>query len=94
MCRELPVTVSARTKLMAAALGAALVAAAAPARAADLEPAPGAYHVKHARYPWRTGWRDRCAYAGYYCLYAEYHYVYHYPFDDRPGAYRARRHRF
>ena len=39
-------------------------------------------------------WRDRCAYAGYYCLYAEYGYVYHYPFDDRPVAHaRYRRYR-
>ena len=34
------------------------------------------------------------AYAGYYCLYAYDGYVYHYPFDDRPSAYRWRRHRF
>ena len=41
-------------------------------------------------------WRDRCAYAGYYCLYAYDGYVYHYPFDDRASAYayRWRRHRF
>jgi hypothetical protein len=41
-------------------------------------------------------WRDRCAYAGYYCLYAYDGYVYHYAFDDRASAYayRWRRHRF
>lgn len=40
-------------------------------------------------------WLDRCGYAGYYCLYAEYGYVYAYPFDDRPIAYAhyRRRHR-
>ncbi len=80
--------------MVAAALCVAVVAAAAPARAADLSAVPGVYHVKHHRYVWRSNWRDRCAYAGYYCLYAEYGYVYHYPFDDRPIAYRARRHRF
>ncbi len=88
-------TVRTMKRLMvAAALGAAVVVAAAPSRAADLGPVPGARHVTHDRYAWRSNWRDRCAYAGYYCLYAEYHYVYHYPFDDRPIAYRARRHRY
>lgn len=39
-------------------------------------------------------WRDRCAFAGYYRLYAWDGYVYHYPFDDRPSAYyHPRRHR-
>ena len=32
--------------------------------------------------------RERCAEAGYYCLYAEYGFVYAYPFDDRPIAHR------
>ena len=43
-----------------------------------------------------TNWRSRCAYAGYYCLYAYDGYVYHYAFDDRASAYayRWRRHRF
>jgi len=50
----------------------------------------------HVRATWRHwNWRDRCAYAGYYCLYAWDGYVYSYPFDDRPSAYAysARRHR-
>ncbi|HET7847466.1 MAG TPA: hypothetical protein VFL51_00250 [Pseudolabrys sp.] len=62
---------------------------AAPAKAADLRLGPG-WHSRHvaARY-WN--WRDRCAYAGYYCLYAEYGFVYAYPFDDRPIAHRRYR---
>jgi hypothetical protein len=81
-------------QIIAAALCVAFVGAAAPASAADLPPLHRA-HVRHAfisRSAW--DWRDRCAYAGYYCLYAEYGYVYHYPFDDRPVAhafYRRRR---
>lgn len=60
----------------------------APSAAADLGPVYGKRHV-------RTGWhgynlRDRCAYAGYHCLYAYDGYVYHYPFDDRPSAYAYR----
>ena len=58
--------------------------AAAPANAADLRLAPGARHVRVSHTYWN--WRDRCAHAGYYCLYAEYGYVYAYPFDDRPIA--------
>ena len=55
------------------------------------------YGKRHARTGWYGyNWRDRCAYAGFYCLYAYDGYVYHYPFDDRRSAYayRWRRHRF
>lgn len=82
-------------QLFAAAICAAVLGAAAPASAADLGLVPGR-HVHHAwvsRDYWT--WRDRCAYAGYYCLYAEYRTVYHYPFDDRPIAYaHYSRHRY
>jgi hypothetical protein len=66
---------------------AILGAVPAASHAADLGqvPGPGAKHVRTSR-TYRN-WRKRCAYAGYYCLYAEYRYVYHYPFDDRPVAY-------
>jgi hypothetical protein len=81
--------------MLIAALCAAVVGgAAAPASAADLAPLPR-WHARHVRVSdayW--SWRDRCAYAGYYCLYAEYGFVYHYPFDDRPIAYTHRRHRY
>lgn len=74
-------------RIAAAALcAAALGGVAAPANAADLAPLPQ-HHVKHVRTAqtyW--DWRERCAEAGYYCLYAEYGTVYHYPFDDRPIA--------
>ena len=81
-------------RILMVALGAAIVGAAAPASAADIAIAPRA-HVRHVRVS-HAGWdwRDRCAYAGYYCLYAEYHYVYHYPFDDRPIAHAYYRRRF
>ena len=73
-------------RMLAAALGAAVLSAAAPAQAADLGLTPG----RHIRHAWVSHgywtWRDRCAYAGYYCLYAEYRYIYHYPYDDRPIA--------
>jgi hypothetical protein len=73
----------------AAILGAILAAVPAPANAADLSLGPG-WRSKHVT---RTSvsWRDRCAYAGYYCLYAEYGFVYAYPFDDRPIAHRRHR---
>ena len=81
-------------RMSAAALGAALLGGVpAPANAADLAPLPGR-HVRHVRMShsyWN--WRDRCAYAGYYCLYAEYGFVYAYPFDDRPIAYAHYRRR-
>lgn len=65
----------------------------APSQAADLGP-DGVRRGRHVRATWHySNWRDRCAYAGFYCLYAYDGYVYHYPFDDRPTAYYARRHR-
>ncbi len=85
-----------KRRLVTAVLCAAMLGgAAAAASAADLGPVPGwrVRHVSIARSYWN--WRDRCAYDGYYCLYAEYGYVYAYPFDDRPIAYAhyRRRHR-
>ncbi len=79
--------------LGAAVLGAAVLGAPSPSNAADLGVVRGARHIRHVERYWN--WRDRCAYAGYYCLYAEYGFVYAYPFDDRPIAseYYARRHR-
>jgi hypothetical protein len=81
--------------LIAAAMSAAILGSTcAPSAAADLGPV---YGKRHARTGWYGyNWRDRCAYAGFYCLYAYDGYVYHYPFDDRRSAYayRWRRHRF
>ncbi len=75
------------TVLAAAAFGGA------PSQAADLD--SGARpHVRHIRTSWQgSNWRDRCAAQDYYCLYAEYGFVYHYPWDDRPIAteYASRR---
>jgi hypothetical protein len=72
-------------RIFAAALCAGLVGGvAAPASAADLRLGPG-WRNKHVTHIYGN-WRDRCAYAGYYCLYAEYGFVYAYPFDDRPIA--------
>lgn len=82
-------------RIVTAVLCAAILGGvSASARAADLGPVPGrhARHVRVSQAYW--DWRDRCAYAGYYCLYAEYRYVYHYPFDDRPVAYTHYRRRF
>jgi hypothetical protein len=78
---------------VAAAISAAIFGGTcAPSVAADLGPAIGKRYVRTGWYGYN--WRDRCAYAGYYCLYAYDGYVYHYPFDDRPShyAYRWRRH--
>src|SRR5512132_1689282 len=82
-----------RTTLAAAIVASALTTTCIPSEAAD----PGADYrlgVRHVRTAWDySNWRDRCAYAGYYCLYAWDGYVYHYPWDDRPSAYAyARRH--
>lgn len=85
--------------IVAAGLGAAALAATAtPSFAADLSLRPG-HRVTRVTQVARVRtvhvyrhWRERCAYAGYYCLYAEYGFVYHYPFDDRPVAYAHRRH--
>ncbi len=81
---------SATRRIVIAALGAFLLAGIpAPSSAADLGVIPR-HHVKRVTHVWtsrvRSTWRDRCAHAGYYCLYAEYGYVYHYPFDSRPIA--------
>lgn len=63
----------------------------APSPAADLSVVPGARHVERVTTTVRfANWRDRCAYAGHYCLYAWKGYVYHYPFDDAPGRYASR----
>ena len=65
----------------------------APSIAADHGPVlvPGA---KHHMTSWRySNWRDRCAWAGYYCLYAWHGYVYHYAWNDRAYAYTPRRNR-
>ncbi len=78
-----------KQRLFAAALCAGVLGgAAAPSHAADIMRGPraGAAHVRTS-YTLYGNWRERCAYAGYYCLYAEYGTVYHYPFDDRPVAY-------
>ena len=71
------------TAIVAAVFGTAC----APSEAAELGPIgrPGAGHVRSAWQYW--SWRDRCAWAGYYCLYAYDGFIYHYPFDDRAYAY-------
>jgi hypothetical protein len=93
--RRLPITKGSRLaitkRIVAAALCAAVLGIQAPASAADL---PHRAHVRHAWLSQTYDWRDRCAYAGYYCLYAEYGYAYHYPFDDRPVARAYYRHRY
>jgi len=79
--------------IFAAVIAVAFAGACVPSDAADLGPGVR----RHVRTAWHgSNWRDRCAYAGYYCLYAWDGYVYHYPFDDRPTAYAysARRHRY
>jgi len=64
-----------------------------PSKAADF--GPGYRSGRHAWTSWRlSNWRDRCAYAGYYCLYAWDGYIYQYPFDDRPWAWGHRRYRY
>ena len=45
----------------------------------------GAKRAKTPRRYWN--WRDRCAWAGYYCLYAWHGYVFYYPWDDRAYTY-------
>src|SRR5271169_4999167 len=59
----------------------------APSSAADRGPVlvPGAKHVGTSWRYWN--WRDRCAWAGYYCLYAWHGYVYHYRWDDLDYGY-------
>ncbi len=86
-------TIGARLTLKpiaTAALCAGLLAGITAAQAADL----GLHSRYRVNRVWTSriggNWHDRCAYAGYYCLYAEYGYVFAYPFDDRPIA-RGRR---
>lgn len=81
------IALRAKNRLMVAAvLGAAMLGPPAPAQAADLGPLyQRLERAPRVARPFWT-WRERCAYAGHYCLYAEYGYVYHYPFDDRPGS--------
>jgi len=94
------VTVASRLKhvFAAASCAAVLGGVPAPSQAADLWTTITP-HARHHHYVRTTAyyldWRQRCAYAGYYCLYAEYGYVFAYPFDDRPVAYThyRRRHR-
>ena len=93
--------VSMKRVMVAAAVAATVFGGACvSSQAADFGPGyrsdfgPG-YKSRHVRTMWRfSNWRDRCAYAGYYCLYAWDGYVYHYPWDDRPSAYGYRRHRY
>jgi hypothetical protein len=63
-----------------------------PSTAADLGPdyRSGVRHARTTLY--YSNWRDRCAYAGFYCLYAWDGYIYSYPWDDRPSTYAYRRH--
>ena len=76
--------------IVAAAIGAVFLGTAAPSRAADLAPIIG-YGGDHVRYMRYADWRDRCAWANHYCLYAWHGYVYHYPYDEL--AYAPRWHR-
>jgi hypothetical protein len=58
-----------------------------PSQAADLG-SDYRHGVRHVRTAWHySSWRDRCAWAGYYCLYAWDGYIYSYPWDDRPSAF-------
>jgi len=72
----------------------AFASACLPSQAADQGTDYYRQDVRHARTTlYFSNWRDRCAYAGFYCLYAWDGYVYSYPWDDRPSAYAfARRH--
>ena len=92
---QIPVFSLKRLLFTAAIAACAFAPACIPSQAADLgaDYRPGVRHVRTAWY--FSNWRDRCAYAGNYCLYAWDGYVYHYPWDDRPSAYAysARRHR-
>ena len=76
--------------IVAAALCTAFGTIPFASRAADLAPlvAPHTKHVSVTRF-WT--WRDRCAWEGYYCLYAWHGYVYHYPWDELAYAYYPRR---
>jgi len=55
-------------------------------QAADLGP-DYRVGVRHVRTAWHySSRRDRCTFAGYYCLYGWDGYIYSYPWDDRPSA--------
>ena len=87
-----PVATMKRLIFAAAICAATFGGSSVPSNAADL--VPGAQHVRTS---WGyLSWRDRCAWAGHYCLYAWHGYVYHYPWDDRAYAYAyyPRRHRY
>jgi hypothetical protein len=76
---------------------AALVGSSLPSNAADLGVVPGAKRLKQIKVTSHDrNWRDRCAWANHYCLYAWDGYVYHYPWHDPPSVYArsSRRHRY
>jgi hypothetical protein len=82
-------------RIFAAAICAAILGdVPAASNAADLGPGyrVSAEHFRTSQPYWN--WLQRCAYAGYYYAYAEFGYVYHYPFDDRPVAHTHYRWRF
>lgn len=72
--------------IVATALCAAMLAGGlAASDAAELGRFPGAKYSGTSRA--YGNWRERCAYAGYYCLYAWRGSVYHYRWDDYPYPY-------
>ncbi len=77
--------VKMRQLILATAIAsAAFGGASAPSNAADYAPVV----APSVRTTWYySNWRNRCAYAGYYCLYAYDGFVYHYPWDDIAYAY-------
>ena len=84
--------ISARLLIAFAITTLAFTSTSFTSRAADL--GPGIKSGRHARMTSAySNWRDRCAYAGYYCLYAWNGYVYHYPFHDYAHDYYPRRQR-
>ena len=94
--KRVPVSTFRRLVFAAAISASVSCLASIPSQAADLEP-DYRLGVRHVRTTWYySNWRDRCAYAGFYCLYAWDGYIYSYPYDDRPSAYAysARRHRY
>jgi len=85
--------ITVQRSIFAVAIAAAVLSGTVSSQAADLRPGYR-YGGEHFGPTWRfSNWRDRCAWAGYYCLYAWDGYVYHYPFDDRALAYGHRRYR-
>jgi|SRR5262245_19247147 hypothetical protein len=81
-----------RSMFSAAIAACAFATLCVSSKAADLGPdyRSGVRHARTTLY--YSNWRDRCAYAGFYCLYAWDGYIYSYPWDDRPSAYAYRRH--